>query len=181
MKLLSYCIAFGVAVLGCSAQNEAEYPDLDTPLVLAPRAAAPPSSEVRLASTGRPHSGSIHRADLTRVVDAGLGRFLQHVEVDASVENGRFQGFRIVRLTPPEFWMGIDLRPGDVVTEINGMSIERPPQAYQAFTALKLAERLVVSYLRQGQPRELVFPIKPKPAPETPPGGIAASTLAPEG
>jgi hypothetical protein len=175
MKLVIYCIAGGVAVLGCAAHSEAEYPDLDTPLVLAPRAAAPPvASEVRPSSATKPRSGSIHRADLTRVVDAGLGRFLQHVEVDASVENGRFQGFRIVRLTPAEFWMGIDLRPGDVVTRINGMSIERPPEAYQAFTALKTAERLVVSYLRQGEPRELVFPIQP--ALDAPREGIAAST-----
>jgi S1-C subfamily serine protease len=106
-------------------------------------------------------SGTIHRADLTRVVDAGLGRFLQHVEVDASLEAGQFRGFRIVSLTPPEFWAGVDLRPGDVVMRINGMSIERPPQAYEAFTSLKTAPELVVSYIRQGQPRELVFPIQP--------------------
>ena len=170
------CSAVGLlAVLGCSAPSEPEYPDLDTPLEPSALLTPPEPAPRPAPPAPRLRSGAIHRADLTRVVDAGLGRFLQHVEVDAALQAGKFMGFRIVSLTPPEFWRGVDLRPGDVVTEINGMSIERPPQAYEAFTSLKTAKELVVSYTREGQSRQLVYAIKPAVLAPVPASGGEAS------
>jgi hypothetical protein len=102
---------------------------------------------------------SLERADVQSVVDAGLGRFLQTVSVEASVDAGRFQGFRIVEVRPADAWRGVDLKIGDVVTAINGKPIERPEQAHEVFTSLKHADRLVVSYVRAGSARELALPI----------------------
>lgn len=96
---------------------------------------------------------------MNATVDAGLGRFLQRVDVEAALDNGQFRGFRIVSLQPPEFWRGVDLEPGDVVTSVNGMPIERETQAYDAFTSLKQAKKLEVSYLRGGRERKLVYSI----------------------
>jgi type II secretory pathway component PulC len=93
------------------------------------------------------------------VVQAGLGRFLQKVDVEPSFASGRFQGFRIVELRPGAFWQDVDLRPGDVVLRVNGMPIERETQAYDAFQSLRTANELRVEYLRAGQPRALVYPI----------------------
>jgi general secretion pathway protein C len=90
---------------------------------------------------------------------------LQHVELEAALDNGQFVGFRIVRLEPPELWRGIDLQPGDVVTRVNGMPIERETQAYDAFMALKSAQELRVSMLRGGAERTVVFSIVPRPKP----------------
>ncbi len=101
----------------------------------------------------------LEREDVNRTVDAGLGRFLQSVSIEASLVDGRFRGFRIVEVRPADAWRGVDLRVGDVVTAINGKPIERPEQAYEVFTSLKQADRLVVSYLRAGSARELVLPI----------------------
>jgi len=66
----------------------------------------------------------------------------------------RFVGFRIAELRGPR-WRGIDLKPGDVVTAVNGFSIERPEQAQQAFLSLAVASELRVDYERDGQPRTL--------------------------
>jgi S1-C subfamily serine protease len=122
-------------------------------------------------------SGELSRDEVTRVVDAGLGRFLQRVELDAILQGGRFAGFRILSLSPAAFWSGVDLQPGDVVTRVNGMSIERPPEAYRAFSSLKTADQLVVSYYRGGQPRELVFTIKEAP-PDSAPDALPAPTAS---
>lgn len=111
-----------------------------------------------------PEPKRLERAEVDRAVAAGLGRFLQHVSVEASVENGVFRGFRILELRPPGAWVGVDLRAGDVVTRVNGQPIERPEQAYAVFVGLKQADRVVVSYVREGQPRELVIPIVDAPA-----------------
>ena len=143
--------------LGC--QRGPEYPDIDEPLVIPP---APVASSAR----GTPREpATLYRDEVSEVVDAGLGYFLQHVEVDAQLEHGNFRGFRILSLAPPEYWHGVDLKPGDVVTQVNGMPIERPIEAHQAFSALKTADRLVVSYLRAGQPRQLTYQIKERPKP----------------
>lgn len=147
---------------GCQSP-EANYPDMDTPIQPKQAHRAPVSSRRALGERR-----ALYRDEVSSVVDAGLGRFLQHLEVDATLEHGRFQGFRILRLMPPEFWQGVDLRPGDVVTRVNGMSIERPPEAHRAFTSLKQADHLVVSYLRAGERRELVYPIRDRPMPSRP-------------
>lgn len=105
----------------------------------------------------------LERADVNRAVAAGLGSFLQHVSVEARVENGVFLGFRILELRPAGAWAGVDLRAGDVITRINGQPIERPEQAYAVFVGLKQADRVEVSYVREGEPRELVIPIVDEP------------------
>jgi type II secretory pathway component PulC len=86
---------------------------------------------------------------------------LERVEFDDTpvLVGGKFHGFRIAALHGAGFWTGIDLRPGDVVTSINGLPIERPEQAQVAFESLDVASELRVAYERQGQPRELVFAI----------------------
>lgn len=144
--------------LGCQSRGP-EYPDLDTPIQLGP---APAAASVR--ETPREPS-TLYRDEVSEVVDAGLGLFLKHVEVDAQLEHGSFKGFRILQLAPPEYWHGVDLKPGDVVTRVNGMPIERPFEAHDAFTALKTADQLVVSYLRSGEPRQLSYQIKDRPKP----------------
>ena len=101
----------------------------------------------------------LKRSEVVATVDQGLGRFLQHVEVEPSLAGGRFVGFRIVGLRPAEYWAGVDLMPGDVVTRVNGRSIERDTDAYKTFQSLKSATELRVTFMRGGQERELVLPI----------------------
>jgi type II secretory pathway component PulC len=115
-----------------------------------PPVAAAPVPEHRLKRS------AIHAA-----IVQGLGAFLQHADLDdAPVRvDGHFRGFRIAGLRDPPFWAGVDLKPGDVVTRVNGFPIERPEQAQTAFESLEVASELRVSYERNGEPRELVYPI----------------------
>jgi hypothetical protein len=104
---------------------------------------------------------SLRRSAVRDAVAQGLGVFLQRIELDdrpVQVE-GRFHGFRIAALRDADFWNGVDLRPGDVVTAINGLPIEHPEQAQTAFDSLQVASALRVSYDRDGQSRELVYTI----------------------
>lgn len=123
------------------------------------RASAPPAAAA---------TGSLKRVDVERVVDAGLGRFLAHVTLEPSLIGGKFAGWNIVGLQPPELWTGVDLQPGDVVTRVNGMSIEREVEAFDAFQAVRQAPVLEVAYLRQNQPRTLRFSIVGAPSPALP-------------
>jgi type II secretory pathway component PulC len=122
----------------------------------APAPAAPPA----------PSPGAVHalaRADVHAAVAGGLGAFLQRVELESQpvMAGGKFHGFRIAAFHDASFWKGVDLRPGDVVTSVNGFPIERPEQAQAAFESLDVASELRVTYEREGQARELVYAIAP--------------------
>jgi S1-C subfamily serine protease len=140
---------------------------MDEPIE-APSPAAAPS----VAAKPKAPPGSLFRNDVNATVEEGLGYFLQRVSVDPEIVGGKFQGFRIVELRPAEYWQGVDLKPGDVVTKVNGQSIERDIDAYQAFQGLLAAPALRVSFVRGGSPRELVFAI-------VDPTGEAAKKAAP--
>jgi type II secretory pathway component PulC len=87
--------------------------------------------------------------------------YLQKVEFDDQPvkKDGRFHGFRIAALHDPAFWSGIDLHPGDVLTKVNGMPIEHPEEALEAFHSLEAASELRITYERDGAARELAYPI----------------------
>jgi S1-C subfamily serine protease len=102
----------------------------------------------------------LERTDVVAAVDAGLGRFLQKLEMEASLTAaGEFAGFRIVRLHDKEVFQGLGIGPGDVVTSINQRPIERPTEAYEAFVSLRTAESLDIDYLRGGRLMHLSLPI----------------------
>jgi S1-C subfamily serine protease len=105
--------------------------------------------------------GVLRRASLRRAVDAGLGRWLAGVDVVAERSGGRFQGWRILSLYPGDpCYRGLDLRAGDVVTRINGASLERPEQANAVFVATPDGRTLDIEYQREGEPRSLTLAIR---------------------
>src|SRR6185436_7787143 len=131
--------------------------------------------------------GALWREDVNFTVDEGLGYFLQRVSVEPEIVGGKFQGFRIVELRPADYWQGVDLRPGDVVTQVNGLPIERDIDAYEAFQSLRAATSLRVSLVRGGAKRELVYAIVARdkgkvpqgPAPSAPAAAPATSVKSP--
>ena len=108
----------------------------------------------------RKKTGVIERHELTEVLDAGLGRYLQNVEMEPAFDRGTFIGFRIVQLFPGDLdYASLDLRPGDIVTRVNGRPIARPEQAASVWDDLRSASELVVDYQRGGQEHALRFAI----------------------
>ena len=101
------------------------------------------------------------RSAVREVVAQGLGAFLQHVRLDDQPvrAGGKFRGFRIAALRGERFWAGVDLKPGDVVTAVNGFPIEHPEQALTAFESLDVASELRVADERDGQAREISYGI----------------------
>jgi type II secretion system protein C len=104
---------------------------------------------------------SITRSGVHDAIAQGLGVLLQHVELDDQpvLVGGRFHGFRLAALRDADFWSGVELQAGDVITGVNGMPIERPEQAQAAFESLESATELRVAYERDGKPHELVYAI----------------------
>jgi hypothetical protein len=124
-----------------------------------------------LDGEGKPHSSSdgmyprartgvIARDELVPVLEGGLGRYLQNVETEPVFHQGAFVGFRILSFFPGDLeYASLDLRPGDIVTNVNGRSIERPEQAVAVWEALRTASDLVVLYQRGPEELALRFRI----------------------
>jgi hypothetical protein len=111
---------------------------------------------------------SIKRSAVLQVVAAGLGSWLQGVQIDRVLDGRKFAGWKIgvLHLENP-CYAAVDLRPGDIVVAINGQgpkNLERPESAQAVFDSLKKATAIEVAYLRDGKARQLRFEIV-----ETPP------------
>jgi len=138
----------------------------------APAAPTEVHSATKAPGTGAPATASdaIRRSAVRSVLAAGPGAFLQKVTVDDHpvFADGKFHGFRIAALQAESFH-GVDLQPGDVVVRIEGMPIEHPEEAIEAFNALEVASELRVDYERDGVPRTLRYRIIDDDAPAAAP------------
>jgi type II secretory pathway component PulC len=142
-----------LAPSGCGGATRA------APVAQAPSPAPTAPPPATTASAAPEHS--VARSAVHAVVAEGLGMFLRRVDIDDHpvFVGGKFHGFRIAALHDPQFWNGVDIKPGDVVTSVNGFPIERPEQAQTAFESLEVASELRVVVEREGQPHELVYAI----------------------
>ena len=106
-------------------------------------------------------ANAVRRSDVRKAIAAGFPTFLQLVMLEDQpvLLGGKFHGFRIAAMANPMFWQGVDLRPGDVVTSVNGLPIEHPEEAFAAFRSLETAKEISVNYDRDGAPRELKYAI----------------------
>jgi hypothetical protein len=142
------------------ATEEAEARRVESPPPVAPAApvAAPPSSGGTCAEFVRP--GVLRRAAVARVVDRGLGQWLSQVEVKALRRSRKFTGWQVIQLYPNDpCYRAVDVQRGDVVTRVNGASLEKPDQANQVFQGLRTAPALEIDLLRQGVARRVSLTI----------------------
>lgn len=135
-------------VLGCGGS---------APEARAPRAEDPEPATAPAPAPPKPIT-SLRRGEVRETIRHGLGAFLQNVTVDdyPVMESGKFKGFKLRTIN--ETW-GIDLRPGDVITKVNGMSIEHPEDADAALRSLEKAPALRVDFEREGKAKTLELPI----------------------
>jgi hypothetical protein len=142
----------GPAVAAVGAGDGAPTATSATTSALAP-AAAP-------TCAARAGADRLRRSALLRTIDAGLGAWLQTVSVDPMLDHGRFRGW-IVRSLPSDdvCYRDVDLRENDVVTRVNGRSVEHPEDAHAVWVGLRTAPELVVDFVRAEKAHTLRFKI----------------------
>ena len=136
-------------LVGCGAASEAP--------PVAPKAVAKAPAAQKIGA--RPPQGALYRDDVNALIERGFPEFLQRVEVEPRLVDGQFRGWSIVNLNPSDFWSGVDLKPGDIVTRVNDLPIERETEAFDAFESLKQSDALRVAFQRDGQSRVLEYKI----------------------
>lgn len=149
MKRSTMCVLWPWLLLACGASpvESAKVPD--------PIASA------------RPTPGPLRRAELTHVIDQGLGALLAHVEVAPMQREGRFLGFAIQRFVCTEAAdcdvgpARLGLRVGDILLQVGGKPIATPDEAQLAFESLRDAPEIRLEVERENVRRTLTTPIAP--------------------
>jgi hypothetical protein len=132
----------------------------------APRPVAAPGKGLR--------TGTISRARLIAVLDAGLGTFLRQVEVAPRQAGDRFVGWQLVQVLDHTGSLhDVDLVPGDVLLSVNGQPLARPEQAQAMWDSLRSANEVTAQLWRGPAKLELKFAVEPAvsaaaPAPSAP-------------
>ncbi|MBF0621961.1 MAG: hypothetical protein HQL54_08540 [Magnetococcales bacterium] len=81
------------------------------------------------------------------------GKIISKVNFEPATYRGRFQGFKINRGTSETFLDALDIKPGDVLVELNGTQISSPMKGMEALSALANARAVSYTVLRDGDRR----------------------------
>lgn len=90
---------------------------------------------------------------------ANGGGFNDILRPQPFMPNGELKGYRLYPGRNREQFTALGLQPGDLVTEINGMTLDNPPQAMEVFRSLSSATQATVTIERGGQQQHLTLDI----------------------
>lgn len=159
--------AFATVVLlaACGPKHAVEPLTFDEDLG-AETAATPteaPPAERPVAPQGKGlRTGTIQRAALVKILDAGPGEFLRHMEVAPKHQGERFLGWQLVQILDQQNpLVDVDLVPGDVLLALNGVSISRPDQLQTVWDGLRTANRVHADLWRGDAKLSLEFVVEP--------------------
>ncbi len=80
---------------------------------------------------------------------------LQLINAQPVMENGQLTGFRVNPGKDRALFARVGLRPGDIITAVNGMQLSDATQMGQVFQQLKSAQQLNVTINRGGREQQL--------------------------
>lgn len=162
--------ALALALAACSPKVDPRAPDRND-LDLGNKAAATEPAPASPAPAPRPEApvakgtrtGTIDRARLLAVLDAGPGAFLRQVEVTAHLDGQRFIGWELVQLLDHAGPLSVvDVAPGDVLLAVNGNPLSRPDQLQTVWDGLRNANEVTAELWRGNAKLELKFAVEPK-------------------
>ncbi len=108
---------------------------------------------------------TLYRDEILEAKRVGLGHVFELMELepvgdlDARGKMADFKGFQIRALRPAREWLAFDFAPGDVLTHINGVSVEHYSTWFEQFEALPKAEQIRVDLIRDGSQKTILVNI----------------------
>ena len=120
----------------------------------------------RLVATNANHQGPPHRSDphaaaavdnIRRMVQQDPGILDQVMRTVASYDNvaGKLRGFRAYPGRNRAIFAKLGLKPGDLVTAINGQALDDPQHSQDVFNTIQTSDSVNVTVERGGQKQEL--------------------------
>ena len=94
---------------------------------------------------------------MQEVVTQNANGITEIIRPQPFMPNGELKGYRIYPGRNRDQFVGLGLQPGDLVTEINGMTLNNPAQAMEMFRSLADTTQVTVTIERDGQAQTLTL------------------------
>ncbi len=104
-------------------------------------------STTRTTSSGNATAFSRYRSEIKK----NPASLMNYVRATPERKDGKFIGFRLQAGKEPGAMKELGLKPGDVVTSINGVQIDSPAKGMKAMQSLGEGDSVNVTLLRNGQ------------------------------
>ncbi len=129
--------------------------------------AAAPAADSNAKAPGADDAppGTISRKSLDSVLLRRPGYVLSRVQMEEVLKQNKFIGWRLTSF--PADWDKTGLQPGDVVTELNGVALEKPEDLWSAWMSLAEASEIRIGFERDGKPASTTVKIHGAPVAET--------------
>ena len=115
------------------------------------------TTRARRTPTTRPTPRATQdRSSLRQVISDNASKLSDIIRAAPHMQQGQMVGFRINPGRNRQQFASLGLRPGDVVTDINGTAMTDPSQGLQVFEALGESTQATVTVMRNGNPEVLV-------------------------
>lgn len=111
-------------------------------------------------ASGDPGVKTLLRRDVDARLASEIPRILAETTMFPVTEDGRVIGFTLTRLPEGTLLSEVGLRPGDVLLQLNDVSIDSLATLISLWPRLQGAPQLRAEVLRAGQPASLVVNIK---------------------
>jgi len=107
--------------------------------------------------------------NLRRVAETNPTAFAEIIRPQPVFANGTQRGYRVYPGRNRQQFARLGLQPGDLVTAINGTSLDDPQRGMEIFNTLGTSDRVTVSVERNGQSQDLTLNMAQLSVPESAP------------
>jgi general secretion pathway protein C len=73
------------------------------------------------------------------------------------MQDGKLSGYRVYPVGNSDAFAKLGLQPGDIVTSVNGMSLDNPAESMSILNKLKTSEQISITFTRNGQQQTKVL------------------------
>jgi len=102
------------------------------------------SSSVRTSRSASPRS-------VQTLISKNVANFSEIIRPQPFMPNGQLKGYRVFPGRNRQQFIALGLRPGDLVTEINGVALNNPAQGMEIFRSLSESSQVSVTVERNGK------------------------------
>ncbi|WP_224249873.1 type II secretion system protein GspC [Hyalangium gracile] len=123
---------------------------------------APAGNSTGLGSSIRetgPGTYTIQRQDVDNAL-ANMNQIATQARIVPTFRNGSPQGFKVFGMRQDSLYARLGMRNGDILTRINGFTMDNPTRALEAYTHLRGTSRIELEVERDGQPVRMTYTVE---------------------